>query len=65
MNFWDKIEYRCATAFTKNFHIVPQSSLSEAAQAFMKATHENNISLVHAVYADISYSARLDAKWLN
>ena len=42
-----------------------QLSLAEAAQASMKAAHENNISLVDGVYADRSDSAKLDAKWLN
>ena len=31
----------------------------------MKVAHENNISLVAAVYADISDSAKLDAKRLS
>ena len=31
----------------------------------MKAASEKNISLVDATYADITDSARLDAKWIN
>ena len=65
LNFWDKIKYRLATAFKKSLHKVPQSSLAKSAQASMKAARENNISLVDAVYTDVSDSARLDAKWLN
>ena len=40
LNFWDKTEYRWATAFTKNLHRVSQSILAEVAQA-SKATREN------------------------
>ena len=54
-----KKKYRWATAFTKNLHRVPLSRLAEAAEASMRAGHENNISLVDAVYAAISESARL------
>ena len=43
---------------------MPQSSLAKSAQASIKAAREN-ISLVDAVYTDVSDSARLDAKWLN
>ena len=31
----------------------------------MKAASEKNFSLVDATYADITDSARLDAKWIN
>ena len=31
----------------------------------MKASNEKDISLVDSIYADISDSARLDAKWKN
>ena len=31
----------------------------------MKAASEKNVSLVDATYADITDSARLDAKWIN
>ena len=31
----------------------------------MKASNEKSISLVDSIYADISDSARLDAKWKN
>ena len=41
------------------------TSLAEAAQASMKAASEKNFSLVDTTYADITDSARLDAKWIN
>lgn len=44
---------------------MPQSSLAETKQASMKAAYRGNISLVDVVYADISDSARLVAKWFN
>ena len=44
---------------------MPQSSLAETKQASMKAAYRSNISLVDVVYADISDSARLVAKWFN
>ena len=31
----------------------------------MKAANEKNISLLHATYANITDSARLDTKWVN
>ena len=44
---------------------MPQSSLAETTQASMKAVHRSTISLVDAVYNDMSDSARLVAKWFN
>ena len=63
--FWDNLKYRWATAYKSNLHAIPNASLAEAAQASMKASNEKNISLVDSIYADISDSARLDAKWKN
>ena len=34
-------------------HGIPHTSLAEVAHASMKAGNENNLPLVHAVYADI------------
>ena len=65
LRFWDMVNYRWATAFKSNLHGIPRSSLAEAAQASMKAANEKNLSLVDAVYADISDSARFDATWKN
>ena len=65
LRFWDSARYRWASAFKKNLHNCTRSSLAEAAQASMKAGGEKNLSLVDAVYSDISDSARLEAKWLN
>ena len=65
LNFWDKVKYRCASAFKFNLHNITRSSLAEAAQASMKAADEINVSLVDAVYYDITDSARLQAKWEN
>ena len=63
--FWDNLKYRWATVYKSNLHAIPNASLAEAAQASMKASNEKNISLVDSIYADISDSARLDAKWKN
>ena len=60
--FRDNLKYRWATAYKSNLHAIPNTSLAEAAQASMKAPNEKNISLVDSTYADISDSARLDAK---
>ena len=53
------------TSYRVGLHNIPKSSLAETAQASMKAASEKNISLVDATYADITDSARLDAKWIN
>ena len=63
--FWDNLKYRWATVYKSNLHAIPNASLAEAAKASMKASNEKNISLVDSIYADISDSARLDAKWKN
>ena len=63
--FWDNLKYRSATAYNSNRHAISNASLAEAAQASMKASNEKNISLVDSICADISDSARLDAKWKN
>ena len=63
--FCYNLKYRWATAYKSNLHAIPNASLAEAAQASMKASNEKNISLVDSIYADISDSARLDAKWKN
>ena len=63
--FWDNLKYRWATAYKSNLHAIPNASLAEAAQASMKASNEKNISLVDSIYADISDSDRLDAKFKN
>ena len=63
--FWDNLKYRWATAYKSNLHAIPNAILAEAAQASMKASNEKNVSLVDSIYADISDSARLDAKWKN
>ena len=60
--FWDNLKYRWATVYKSNLHAIPNASLAEAAKASMKASNEKNISLVDSIYADISDSARLDAK---
>ena len=65
LNFWDRVKYRLASAFKFNLHNITRSSLAEAAQASMKAADEINVSLVNAVYYDITDSARLQAKWEN
>ena len=65
LKFWDSIKPRWATSYRVGLHNIPKSNLAEAAQASMKAANEKNISLVDATYADITDSARLDAKWVN
>ena len=65
LKFWDSIKSRWATSYRVGLHNIPKSSLTEAAQASMKAANEKNISLVDATYADITDSARLDTKWIN
>ena len=61
--FWDYVKYRWATAYKSTLHVIPNATLAEAAQASMKASNENNISLTDSIYADISDSARPNAKW--
>ena len=63
--FWDNLKYRWATAYKSNLHTIRNASLVEVAQASMKASNETNIPLVDSIYADMSDSARLDAKWKN
>ena len=63
--FWDSLKYRWATAYKSSLHAIPNASLAKAAQASMKASNEKNILLVDSIYANISDSARLDAKWKN
>ena len=62
LKFWDSIKSCWATSYRVGLHNIPKSSLAEAAQASMKAASEKNISLVDATYANITDSARLDAK---
>ena len=63
--FWDNLKYRWDSAYQSNLHVIPTSSLAEAAQASMKASNEKNISIVDSIYADISDLSRLNAKWKN
>ena len=63
--FWDNLKCRLVTAYKSNLYAIPNASLAEIARASMKASNEKNISLVDSIYADISDSARLDAKWKN
>ena len=65
LKFWDSIKSRWTTSHQAGIHNISKSSLAEAAQALMKTVNEKNISLVDATYADITDSARLDAKWIN
>ena len=67
LNFRDKTKYRWAIDFTKNYKehpapLRPPKKISKAVKVSMKVGHKNNISLVAAVYVDISDSAKLDAK---
>ena len=61
LNFWERVKYRWASAFKFNLHNITRSSLAEAAQVSMKV----NISLVDAIYYDITDSAPLQVKWEN
>ena len=65
LKFWDSIKSRWVTFYREGLCNIPKSSLAGATQASMKAPSEKNISLVHATYANITDSARLDAKWIN
>ena len=62
---WDNLKYRWTTSYKSNLHAIPNASWAEAAQASTKASNEKNISLVDSIYADISDSDRLDAKFKN
>ena len=65
LKFWDSIKSRWATFYREGLCNIPKSSLAGAVQASMKAPSEKNISLVDATHANITDSARLDAKWIN
>ena len=65
LRFWENVKYRWVAAFKSNMHQCARSSLAEAAQASMKAGGEKNLSLVDAVYADITASAGFEGIWLN
>ena len=65
LKFWDSLKYKWAATCKSNLHAIPNASWAEAAQASMKASNEKSISLVNSIFADISDSARLDAKWKN
>ena len=65
LKFLGSIKSCWETSFREGLHNIPNSGLTETAQASMKAASEKNISLVNATYAVITDSARLDAKWIN
>ena len=65
LEFWNKVRPRWATAFKSVIHGASRSSLAEVAHASMVAAREKGLSLVDSVYADISDSLRLSAKWEN
>ena len=46
-------------------HNITRPSLAEAAQTSMKVANKINVSLVDAVYYDITDSVRFQAKWEN
>ena len=60
LKVWDNLKYRWARAYKSNLHAIPNASLAEATQASIKSSNEMDI--VDSIYADISDSARLDAK---
>ena len=65
LSFWHERRCRWALAFKTTAHNIPRSSLAESAHASMKAGNQKNLSLVDAVYADVTDSARLEAIWSN
>ena len=63
LEFWHKCKSRWAAAHRKSFANIPKSSLAEASQASMTAAGEKGLSLADALIADLTDSAKFDAKW--
>ena len=60
LKFWHDRRSRWALAFKTTSHNIPLSSLAESAHASMKSAGQKNLSLVDAVHADVTSSARVE-----
>ena len=65
LSFWHERHCRWALAFKTTAPNIPRSNLVESAHASMKAGNQKNFSLVDAVYAGVTDSARLETIWGN
>ena len=65
LKFWHDRKSRCVLAFKTTPYNIPLSRLAESAHASMKSASQNNLSLVDAVHADVTDSARVEARWCN
>ena len=64
LKIWLRCKHRWVFCYRSTLSKFPLSSLTEAAQAAMKANGGKNLSLVDTVFAATIYSIRLKAKFI-